>query len=162
MTECRQGKFRYKTLDSWSHSRRVVGKAEQLEKGSNPRFVVTTLSAEEYPAACLYEKLCCQRGDAENRIKEQFQLFADRTSCSIKRGNQIRLWFSTIAYVVLVLFKKHALAGTSMAGAQVASIRTSLLKVAAKVTVSARRVYFSFAESFPLKELFVKALHNIS
>lgn len=147
--------FQYETHDSWSRKRRVVGKAEHLEKGSNPRFIVTSLKGA--PAA-LYEKVYCKRGEAENCIKEQFQLFAHRTSSSVKRANQLRLWFSTVAYLVLVLFKKSSLAGTEMENAEPETIRSKLLKIAVKVSVTARRVYLSFAESFPLQELFYSAL----
>lgn len=145
--------FRYRTIDSWSCSRRVVGKAEYLAKGANPRFVVTSLGRSAH-AAELYEERYCQRGDMENRIKEQFQLFAYRLSSSVKRANQLRLWFSTLAYLVLVLFKKHALANTALASAEVQTIRLKLLKIGAKVTVSARRVFLSMAEGFPLQDLF--------
>lgn len=151
--------FRYSTRDSWSKERRVIGKAEHLEKGANPRFVVTTLT---YPPAELYETWYCERGDAENRIKEQFQLFAHRTSSSLERSNQLRLWFSTVAYLVMVLFKKNSLGGTKFERAEPGSIRTRLVKLAVKVTVSARRVYLSFAESFPLREIFLQALARTS
>jgi len=151
--------FRYETLDSWSKKRRVIGKAEYLSKGANARFIVTTLNGD---AQKLYEQTYCKRGDAENRIKEQFQMFAHRTSCSVKRANQIRLWFSTLAYLVMVLFKKSYLAGTDLAKSEVATIRTKFLKVAVKVTVSARRVYLSFSESFPLRHIFHTALKATS
>lgn len=147
--------FQYETLNSWSKKRRVIGKAEHLEKGSNPRFIVTSLKGSPTQ---LYEKSYCKRGEAENCIKEQFQLFAHRTSSCVKRANQLRLWFSTVAYLVMVLFKKFALMGTELENAEPASIRSKLLKVAVKVTVSARRVYLSFAESFPLQQLFYTAL----
>ncbi len=147
--------FHYETHDSWSRKRRVIGKAEHLEKGTNPRFIVTSLKAAP---ATLYEKVYCKRGEAENCIKEQFQLFAHRASSSVKRANQLRLWFSTVAYLVLVLFKKSSLAGTEMENAEPNTIRSKLLKIAVKVTVTARRVYLSFAESFPLQELFYSAL----
>ncbi len=147
--------FKYETLDSWSRKRRVIGKAEYLAKGENPRFIVTSLQGSPKE---LYEKSYCKRGEAENCIKEQFQLFAHRTSSSVKRANQLRLWFSTLAYLVIVLFKKASLAGTEFANAEPNTIRSKLLKIAAKVTVSARRVYLSFAESFPLQQLFYSAL----
>lgn len=147
--------FHYQTLASWSKERKVIGKAEHLEKGPNPRFVVTTLT---YPPAELYETWYCERGDAENRIKEQFQLFAHRTSSSLERSNQLRLWFSTVAYLVMVLFKKYSLGGTTFERAEPGSIRTRLVKLAVKVTVSARRIYLSFTDSFPLRETFLKAL----
>lgn len=154
--------FRYRTLDSWSRARRVVGKAEHLEKGSNPRFVVTSLERSLAGAAALYEDWYCKRGEMENCIKEQFQLFAYRMSCNLKRANQLRLWFSTAAYLVLVLVKKYALVGTALASAEMQTIRLRLIKIAATVTVTARRVFFSMASGFPLKELFAKALKNVT
>jgi hypothetical protein len=147
--------FQYQTNDSWSKERRVIGKAEHLAKGENPRFIVTSLKGDPRD---LYEKFYCKRGDAENRIKEQFQLFAHRTSSSLKRANQLRLWFSTVAYLVMVLFKKYALSGSELENAEPNTIRIKLLKIAVKVTVSARRVYLSFAESFNLQKLFHSAL----
>jgi len=154
--------FCYRTLDSWSVRRRVIGKAEYLEKGPNPRFVVTSLTRSAVAAMELYENWYCQRGNMENRIKEQFQLFADRLSCSLKRPNQLRLWFSTVAYLALVLLKKFALQGTELANAEAQTIRSKLLKLAATVTVSARRVFFSLAEGFPFQDLFAKAARAVA
>jgi hypothetical protein len=94
--------FRYRTRKSWSRERRVIGKAEHLSKGDNPRFVVTSLPVDVYDAATVYEKEYCARGDMENRIKEQqLYLFADRTSASTMRANQLRLWLSSVAYVLV-------------------------------------------------------------
>jgi hypothetical protein len=152
--------FQYRTLDSWSCARRVVGKAEHLEKGANPRFVVTSLKRSACDALELYEDWYCKRGEMENCIKEQFQLFAYRMSCNLKRANQLRLWFSTAAYLVLVLVKKYALVGTALASAEMETIRLRLIKIAATVTVTARRVFFSMASGFPLQELFARALHR--
>jgi Transposase DDE domain group 1 len=151
--------FLYETNDSWSRKRRVIGKAEYLERGENPRFIVTSLKGAP---ADLYEKTYCQRGDAENCIKEQFQLFAYRASSSVKRANQLRLWFSTLAYLVIVWFKKIALVQTDFAQAEPATIRTKLIKLAVKVTVSARRVYLSFSSAFPLQNIFASALRATS
>ena len=151
--------FQYETIDTWSRKRRVIGKAEYLAKGENPRFIVTSLKGSPRE---LYEESYCKRGEAENCIKEQFQLFAHRTSSSVKRANQLRLWFSTLAYLVIVLFKKSALAGTELANAEPNTIRLKLLKIAVKITVSARRVYLSFAESFALQKLFYSALKATS
>lgn len=148
--------FSYQTLDSWSKARKIVGKAEHLEKGANPRFVVTTLNGGSQD---LYEKLYCMRGDAENRVKEQLQLFADRTSCKVKRGNQIRLWFSAVASLIMALFKHYVLKGTMLETVTPNTVRLKLIKLAVKVTVSVRRVYLSFASSFPLQNLFVQLLH---
>jgi hypothetical protein len=153
--------FRYCTLESWSKSRRVIGKAEYLEKGPNPRFIVTSLGKSEVKAMELYEEWYCKRGDMENRIKEQLHLFADRMSSHLKRANQLRLWFSTIAYLIMTLFKKIALVGTALAKAEVQTIRAKFLKLAARVTSSSRRVYFSLAESFPLQGIFARAAKNI-
>lgn len=103
--------FRYQTLTSWSRERRVIGKAEYLEKGANPRFIVTSLKATR--ARRLYEKIYCARGDMENRIKEQqLDLFADRTSTATLHGNQLRLWFSSVAYVLMNELRRLALIGT--------------------------------------------------
>jgi Transposase DDE domain group 1 len=152
--------FQYKTLDTWSRTRRVIGKAEYLPKGPNPRFIVTSLSRSALKAAELYENCYCKRGEMENHIKEQFQLFSYRLSSGVKRANQLRLWFSTLAYLILVLVKKYALKHTSLANAEVLSIRLKLIKLAAKITVSARRVYLSFAQGFPFQALFATALKN--
>jgi len=147
--------FSYRTLNSWSRERRVVGKAEHLEKGANPRFVVTSLSCDEWEAAELYEQLYCARGEMENRIKEQqLYLFADRTSAATIRANQIRLWFSSLAYVLLNALRRLGLSGTQMARARCDTIRLKLLKIGAAVRVSVRRVWVRLASSFPLKELF--------
>jgi hypothetical protein len=154
--------FRYKTRDSWSCERRVVGKAEYITDKENPRFVVTTLSPAQWPAQALYEELYCARGEMENRIKEQqLGLFADRTSTHTLRGNQLRLWLSSIAYVILHDLRRLALAGTELARAQVSTIRCRLLKLGAIVTVSVRRVYLSFSSVFPLQDLFARVLANI-
>jgi len=147
----------YKTLDTWSRSRRVVAKAEYLPKGPNPRFIVTNLKGS---GRQLYEQLYCGRGDAENRIKEQFQLFAGRASSSVKRANQIRLWFSTIAYLLMVLVRKSRLKGTLLENAEVHTLRVRLIMCAVQVTVSVRRVYLSFAEGFPFKDVFHHALQT--
>lgn len=154
--------FRYSTLQTWSRERRVVGKAEQLPGKANPRFVVTSLAAEEYPAQPLYEQLYCARGDMENRIKEQqLGLFADRTSTESMRGNQLRLYFSSIAYVLMNELRRLGLQGTAMAQAQVDTIRVRLLKVAAIVRLSVRRVAVSLSSVFPLREVYVRVLANI-
>ncbi len=154
--------FRYRTIDTWSRSRRVVGKAEFLSKGPNPRFVVTSLSQSSAKAVDLYEQWYCKRGEMENNIKEQFQLFSYRLSAGVKRANQLRLYFSAFAYLILVLVKKYALVGTSLATAEVQTIRLKLIKLAARVTVTARRVYLSFAQGFPLQDLFRSSLKNIT
>lgn len=154
--------FRYRTRESWSCTRRVVGKAEYLAKGANPRFVVTSLSKAEHTAQALYEKLYCARGDMENRIKEQqLDLFADRTSTSWLRSNQLRLFFSSVAYVLLNELRRVGLKGTELAHAQCATIRNKLLKIGALVSVSVRRVWVRFASAYPYKAILAEALVNV-
>jgi hypothetical protein len=154
--------FRYRTLKSWSRSRRVVGKAEQLSKGENPRFVVTSLSREDFDAQALYEDLYCARGDMENRIKEQqLGLFADRTSSSWFSANQLRLWLSSVAYVLLNELRRVGLKGTEMARAQCTTIRTKLLKIGAQVSLSVRRVWIRCATGCPYQRLFAVAFENL-
>jgi len=149
--------FPYRTRKSWSRSRRVVAKAEYLEKGENPRFVVTSLPAESWEAAALYEKTYCARGEMENRIKEQLSLFADRMSTESLRANQLRLYFSSLAYVLIHALRRLALAGTEWAQAQVHTIRLRLLKIAAEVRLSIRRISVSFSHAYPWKDLFATA-----
>jgi hypothetical protein len=154
--------FRYQTLDSWSRERRVVGKAEYLAGGENPRFVVTSIPPEEIPAAELYEQHYCARGDMENRIKEQqLYLFARRTSCATMRANQLRLWFSGIAYTLLAALRRLGLAGTELAHAQCDTIRLKLLKIGALIRVTVRKVWISLSESFPYRDLFVRVYRNL-
>jgi len=149
--------FDYQTRHSWSRARRVVAKAEYLEKGENPRFVVTSLNAEAWAAQALYEELYCARGEMENRIKEQLSLFADRMSTETLRANQLRLYFSSLAYVLVHALRRLALAGTEWAQAQVDTIRLRLLKIAAQVRISARRVWLRYSHAYPWKHLFVTA-----
>ena len=149
--------FSYRTRKSWSRSRRVVAKAEYLEKGENPRFVVTSLPAESWSAAALYEKTYCARGEMENRIKEQLSLFADRMSTESLRANQLRLYFSSLAYVLVHALRRLALVGTQWAHAQVQTIRLRLLKIAAEVRLSVRRIWVSFSNAYPWKEMFAAA-----
>jgi hypothetical protein len=147
--------FRYRTRKSWSCERRVVGKAEYLAKGENPRFIVTTIGSEEQEARPLYEDFYCARGDMENRIKEQqLGLFADRTSTAWMRSNQLRLYFSSFAYVLLQTLRRLGLEGTELAKAQSDTIRVKLLKVGAQIRVSVRKVWISFSESYPFVSLF--------
>jgi len=129
--------FRYSTLDSWSRRRRVVAKAEWTQGEANPRFIVTSLSQTETNGRFLYEKIYCARGDMENRIKEcQGDLFADRTSTATMRANQLRLWFASMAYVLLAALRRIALAHTQFADATCGTIRLKLLKIGALVTIS--------------------------
>ena len=146
--------FEYRTLQSWSRARRVVAKAEQLVGKQNPRYVVTSLDAERWPPQRLYEQLYCGRGEAENRIKEQLSLFADRMSTETLRANQLRLYLSSLAYVLLVGLRRLGLQGTQWARAQTETIRRGLLKIGALVKVSVRRVHLSLAGGYPYEEAF--------
>ena len=146
--------FEYRTLESWSRERRVVAKAEQLVGKQNPRYVVTSLDRERWPPQRLYEQLYCGRGEAENRIKEQLSLFADRMSTETLRANQLRLYLSSLAYVLLVGLRRLGLQGTQWARAQTETIRRGLLKIGAQVKVSVRRVYLSLASGYPDEEAF--------
>jgi hypothetical protein len=156
--------FEYATRDSWSRARRVIGKAEVLAEGDNPRFIVTNLPADgwgepaqaaRFAPAALYEKLYCARGDMENRIKEQqLDLFADRTSTHWLASNQLRLWFSAFAHLMLSPLQAEVLAGTELAGASIGQIRLRLFKIAARVRVSVRRIHIELCSAYPLKALF--------
>jgi hypothetical protein len=147
--------FIYRTVDSWSCSRRVVAKAEHLDKGANPRFVVTSLAQADHPAQGLYEQTYCGRGEMENRIKEQqLCLFADRTSTHNMRSNQIRLWMSSLGYVLVSALRRLGLGNTPLAHSRCDTIRLKLLKIGASVKVSVRRVVVSLASGFPLQALF--------
>jgi hypothetical protein len=154
--------FTYQTRKSWSRPRRVVGKAEHLAKGSNPRFVVSSLSPEELDARALYEDLYCARGEMENRIKEQqLCLFADRTSCATMRANQLRLWMSSVAYTLLAALRQFGLPGTEMAQSRCDTIRLKLLKLGALVRITVRRVWISFSESCPYQRVFAQVYENL-
>jgi hypothetical protein len=154
--------FRYRTRKSWSYERRVIGKAEHLGKGENPRFIVTSLSTKTFDARALYEDLYCARGDMENRIKEQqLALFADRTSTHQMRSNQLRLYFSSFAYVLMQTLRRLGLNGTSMARAQCDTIRVKLFKVGAQIHISVRRVWIAFSESYPYLKLFQQILRQL-
>jgi hypothetical protein len=140
----------WRTLDSWSCERRVVAKAEHLPKGANPRFVVTSLAADEIDARRLYEDLYCARGQVENRIKEQqLDLFADRTSAATMRANQLRLWFASFAYVLLDALRRIGLRHTQFACATCGTIRLKLLKIGAQVRLSVRRIKIAMASACP-------------
>ena len=145
----------------WDRERRVVAKAEHIDGKENPRFVVTSLKAEEWAAQELYEELYCARGEMENRIKEQFSLFADRVSSETMRANQMRMYFSTMAYVLVCGLRRLGLKGTEMETAQAATIRTRLLKIGAQVRVSVRRVYLAMAASYPWASLFEQVHANL-
>jgi hypothetical protein len=154
--------LRYRTLDSWSCERRVVAKAEYLPKGPNPRFVVTSLTLQEREARPLYEEDYCGRGDMENRIKEQqLWLFADRTSTELLRSNQLRLYFSSVAYLLLEALRRLGLGGTQLARAQCGTLRLALLKIGALVRVTVRRVWVSLASACPWREVFARAYEQL-
>jgi hypothetical protein len=150
--------LRYRTRNSWSRERRVIAKAEHLPQGKNPRFIVTSLPREAVEGQELYEKIYCARGEMENRIKEcQLDLFADRTSAASLRANQLRLWFASLAYVLLTALRRIALQGSGLAQATAGTIRLKLLKLGALVTVSVRRIKIAIASACPLKDVFAEA-----
>jgi hypothetical protein len=155
--------FEYRTHTSWSVPRRVVGKAEHIAGDkANPRFVVTSLPQAAFDGRTLYEREYCGRGNMENRIKEQqLELFADRLSCETMRANQLRLYFSTVAYVILRALREYGLRDTPMANAQCGTIRTKLFKIGARVTLSVRRVVVSMSESYPFQDLFARVWSNL-
>jgi Transposase DDE domain group 1 len=155
--------LRYRTLETWSRERRVVAKAEHLAKGPNPRFVVTSLSIEGRAARPLYEEDYCGRGEMENRIKEQqLHLFADRTSAHTMRANQVRLFFSSIAYVLLEALRRLGLAGTELAEAQCQTIRLKLLKIGALVRVTVRKVWVRLSSGSPHAAVFRRVHANLA
>ena len=153
--------FPYQTRKSWSTERRVVAKAEQLVGKKNPRFVVTSLSAAEWHARKLYEEFYCARGDMENRIKEQLSLFSERMSTATLRANQLRLYLSSMAYVLVQSLRRLGLKGTEMVRAQVDTIRLRLLKIGAQVRISVRRVLLSMTSAYPYRDLFQTVWANL-
>ena len=148
--------FQYRTLDSWSRTRRVVGKAEHTLEGANPRFIVTSLkhTRRAFDSRALYEDLYCARGEAENRVGEQFELFADRASSATIGANQLRMWFSAMAYVLVDTLRRVGLRHSQFADAAVATIRLKLLKLGALVRTSVRRIHFAIASGCPNKDEF--------
>jgi hypothetical protein len=145
--------FTWQTRDSWSRQRRVVAKAEWTEGEANPRFVVTSLTREEHEARHLYEKHYCARGEMENRIKEcQLDLYADRTSAQTMRANQLRLWFASMAYVLICALRRIGLAHTQFARASCGTIRLKLLKIGALVRTSVRRIKLAMPSAFPYQD----------
>lgn len=142
--------FTYQTLDSWSRCRRVVGKAELTHAGRNPRFVVTNLPQDGFGARHLYEDIYCARGDMENQIKvQQMDLFADRTSTRLFDANQLRLWFSAFAHLLVERLRADVLKQTSLADATIGQIRLRFFKLAARVKVSCRRVLIEWCSACP-------------
>jgi hypothetical protein len=158
----RYNSFWYRTRRSWSRSRRIIAKAEYTEGKENPRFVATNLPRELYDPQQLYEDLYCQRGEMENRIKEQqLYLFADRSSCSKMKANQLRLWFSAVAYVLMSELRRRALRGSELAEATCQTIRLKLFKIGALVRVSVRRVCVNMSSGYPYRELFLAAYRRL-
>ena len=154
--------FRYATLKSWSHRRRVIGKAEHIADKANPRFIVTSLARDEWQAKPLYEQLYCARGEMENRIKEaQLELFADRTSSHTFRANQLRLWLASFAYVLIEALRRLGLRATSFAVATAGTIRLKLLKIGALVSLSVRRVKLAMSSAHPHQREFIAAFHAL-
>jgi hypothetical protein len=154
--------FEHETVSgTWSRRRRVVAKAEHIDGKSNPRFVVTSIGAETWAAQPLYEDLYCARGDIENRIKEQFMLFADRVSAASMRGNQLRLYLSVMAYSLVCGLRRLGLQGTQLAQAQISTIRLRLLKIGAQIRVTIRKVWVQMSSSFPLQGLFTQAVRQL-
>jgi Transposase DDE domain group 1 len=144
--------FPWTTRRSWSCRRRVVAKAEWTQGEANPRFVVTSLDAATWPAQSLYEELYCARGEMENRIKEcQLDLFADRTSAATMRANQLRLWFASMAYVLICALRRIGLANTKLARASCATIRLKLFKIGALVSISVRRIRLAMNSACPFQ-----------
>jgi hypothetical protein len=157
--------FEYSTKKTkkggWDRERRVVAKAEHIDGKENPRFVVTSLSSERWAGQALYEELYCERGDMENRIKEQFSLFAHRVSAETMRANQMRLYLSAMAYVLVSGLRRVGLKGTELAQAQVSTIRIRLLKIGAQIRVSVRKVWVSMASSYPWQGMFQQVWSNL-
>jgi len=148
----------WRTRQSWSRSRRVVAKAEWTQGEANPRFIVTSLTAADGDGRHLYEDVYCARGEMENRIKEcQLDLFADRTSTATMRANQLRLWFASMAYVLVDSLRRLALQTTELANATCGTIRCKLLKIGALVTISVRRIKLAMASGCPYKPVFATA-----
>ena len=150
--------FNWSTRKSWSRERRVIAKAEWTQDKANPRFIVTSLSQAKGDARHLYEKVYCARGEMENRIKEcQLDLFADRTSTATFSANQLRLWFASMAYVLIDSLRRIALPGTDLAQATCATIRRKLFKIGALVTISVRRIKLAMASGCPYQTVFAQA-----
>ena len=155
---------RYRTIESWSCERWVVGKAEWLpgKRGYNPRFVVTDIPKDRIGARALYEDLYCARGDMENRIKgQELDLFADRTSAHTMRANQLRAYLSAFAGVVIQIIRTFGLKATRLARAQAGTIRTRLLKIAGSVRMTTRKIWISLSSVYPWRELFKRVARNL-
>jgi DDE family transposase len=155
--------FQWTTLDSWSRRRRVIAKAEWTTGEANPRFIVTSLKRTEVGARRLYQNIYCARGDMENRIKEcQLDLYADRTSAATMRANQLRLWFASMAYVLICALRRIGLADTAFADATCGTIRLKLLKIGALVRISVRRIKIAMASACPAAEAWGRAARRLN
>jgi hypothetical protein len=155
--------FRWSTRKSWSRRRRVIGKAEWTQDEANPRFIVTSLKRGEAGARYLYEDIYCARGEMENRIKEcQLDLYADRTSAATMRANQLRLWFASMAYILLCALRRIALTETIFADATCGTIRLKLLKIGALVRISVRRIKFAMASACPTADTWGRAARKLA
>lgn len=153
----------HRTLDSWSRERRVIGKAEITERGENPRFIVTSLTAKQADAQTVYEQIYCARGEMENRIKEQqLDLFADRTSAHLMPVNQLRLWFASFAYILLAELRRLGLHGSAEARARCQTIRLKLFKIGARVKVSRRRIWIFLSSACPNQDLFAYVFDRLA
>lgn len=152
----------YKTLESWTRFRRVVAKVAYASEGFSLRFVVTSLPTRQFPPSQVYTQQYCQRGEMENRFKEQqLELFSDRTSTHTFKGNQLRLWFSSLAYVLMNDLRQSCLATTELAQAQVGTIRTKLLKLGARVLISVRRIQIAISTGCPFQAVFATAYQKL-
>jgi hypothetical protein len=145
----------------WDRERRVIAKAEHIDGKENPRFVVTSIESGEGAAQALYEEMYCARGDMENRIKEQFSLFADRVSAETMRANQMRLYLSAMAYILVSGLRRLGLPATELAQAQVSTIRTKLFKIGAQIRVTVRKVWVSMSSSYPWQDLYQQVWANL-
>src|SRR5580700_10476706 len=145
----------------WDRERRVVAKAEHIDGKENPRFVMTSPTSERWAGQALYEELYCERGDMENRIKEQFSLFADRVSTETIRANQMRLYLSAMAYILVSGLRRLGLQATELAQAQVSTIRIRLFKIGAQIRVTVRKVWVSMASSYPWQDLYQQVWTNL-
>ena len=155
--------FQWSTIDSWSRRRRVVAKAEWTQGEANPRFIVTSLKRAEAAARHLYEDIYCARGDMENRIKEcQLDLYADRTSAATMGANQLRLWFASMAYVLICALRRIGLANTVFANATCGTIRLKLLKIGALIRISVRRVRIAMASACPAADEWAGAARRLA
>lgn len=153
----------YQTTDSWSRNRRVVSKIEYSREEVKTRFVVTSLSTKKVPPGRLYTEKYCPRGNMENSLKEQkLDLKSDRTSTHTFAGNQLRLWFSSIAYILMNAFREQCLAKTELKNATVGTIRTKLLKLGAIITFNSQRVLIAITCACPYKDIFATAYNYLS